>query len=113
MTSDESNSPDEHQLEAPPPPDEPVNSMNALFADEAQAVGIAGRFTICESLLNLLPRACKYNEFAREVLLSVMRVVKAEAGSFLEVDHAANVLFFRAVVGRSSDKVCKFKIPIG
>jgi GAF domain-containing protein len=40
-------------------------------------------------------------------------VVKAEAGSFLEVDHSSNVLFFRAVVGQSSDKVSKFKIPIG
>jgi putative methionine-R-sulfoxide reductase with GAF domain len=101
------------ELEAPPPPESAVNSMSALFEDDVHAVETMAKFTIVEALLNILPRACSYNEFARDMLLTLMRVVKAEAGSLLEVDHTTNTLSFRAVVGQSSDKVAKFKIPVG
>ena len=43
----------------------------------------------------------------------VPKVVKSEAGSLLEVDHEKNSLFFRAVVGASSDRVSNFVIPMG
>src|SRR4051812_29574296 len=94
-------------LEAPPPPEAPVNSLSSLFADDALTFVTTAKFTILESLLNLLTRSCKFNEFTREILLTLMRVVKSEAGSLLEVDHTSNTLFFRAVVGQSSDKVAR------
>jgi two-component system, cell cycle response regulator len=87
--------------------------MSTLFGDEALSVVTTAKFTVLEAFLTLLPRACKFSEFTREILLTMMRVVKSEAGSLFEVDHTNNNLFFRAVVGQSSDKVSRFKIPLG
>jgi GAF domain-containing protein len=42
-----------------------------------------------------------------------MKVVKCEAGSIFEVDESRNALFFRAVVGQSSDQLASFVIPLG
>ena len=47
------------------------------------------------------------------LLVAIMAVVKSEAGSILEVDPKKNSLFFRAVVGQSSDEVVQFEIPMG
>jgi GAF domain-containing protein len=87
--------------------------MTAIFADDVLTAVTTAKFTVLEAFLNLLPRGCKFNEFTREILLTLMRVVKSEAGSLLEVDHTTGTLFFRAVVGQSSDKVARFKIPLG
>src|SRR5207237_164785 len=41
------------------------------------------------------------------------KVVRSEAGSILEVDHASEYLFFRTTVGQSSDRLGDFTIPLG
>ena len=104
-------------LEAPPEPESPIAGMNtlvmgALFEDDSLAV-TASKLAIAESYLKLLTRDFKFQDFMRELLLATMRVVKSEAGSVLEVDHTKNSLFFRAVVGQSSDRVSSFVIPMG
>lgn len=82
------------------------------FEDETFAQ-VTAKSVALDSLLQLLTKDLKFNDFIREVLLVVMKVVKSEAGSILEVDHRNQVMFFRAVVGQSSDNVSKFTVPIG
>ncbi len=99
-------------LEPPPANDSPTSTLSGLFGDDSLAF-VTAKLSIADALLRLVTRDCKFGEFAREALLLVMRVVKAEAGSILEVNHAASNLFFRAVVGQSSDRVLNFVIPLG
>jgi putative methionine-R-sulfoxide reductase with GAF domain len=104
-------------LESPPAPETPVSHYEAsgqLFApDDESLAQLNARFTMVDSFLRLLTRDLKFNDFVRELLLVVMKVVKSEAGSIFEVDHSNNTLFFRAVVGQSSDNLTKFTIPMG
>lgn len=107
-------------LEAPPPNESPLAGLDGsgglgidgLFDDESLAI-TAAKFSVVESFLKSITRDQSFEEFVRELLLGVMKVVKSEAGSVLEVDHARNALFFRSVVGTSSDRVSSFVIPMG
>jgi GAF domain-containing protein len=88
-------------------------TVNAeLFGAESLAQ-VTAKFAVVDALLRLTTRDCKFPDFMREVLLVPMRVVKCEAGSLLEVDPSSKTLFFRAVVGQSSDRVAEFVIPMG
>lgn len=104
-------------LEPPPAPETPVSHFETsgqLFApDDENLAQLNARFTMVDSFLRLLTRDLKFNDFVREILLVVMKVVKSEAGSIFEVDHSNNTLFFRAVIGQSSDNLTKFTIPMG
>ncbi len=84
----------------------------SLFATDSVAL-ISGKLHIAESFLKLIPRDCKFSEYVRDALLIVMEVIKSEAGSIIEVDHRAQNLFFRAIVGASGDQLAKFVIPMG
>ncbi len=104
-------------LEAPPAPESPMaglrsSSIVGLFGDDSIAM-TAAKLSVNEAILNLLTKDYAFSDFVRELLLTIMKVVKCEAGSILEVDHAKGVLFFRAVAGQSSDRVASFVIPIG
>jgi GAF domain-containing protein len=108
-------------LEAPPSAESPTSMLGKgllsegeghIFGDDA-VVLTAAKFSLVESFLRQVTRDQSFAEFVRELLLSVMKVVKSEAGSMLEVDHKKNSLFFRAVVGASSDRVSNFVIPMG
>jgi sigma-B regulation protein RsbU (phosphoserine phosphatase) len=103
-------------LEAPPAGDALVSSASGLsmglFEDDSMALA-AGKLAVVEAFLKSLTRDQSFGDFTRELLLTVMRVVKSEAGSILEVDHHKNSLFFRSVVGTSSDRVSSFIIPMG
>ncbi len=99
-------------LELPPGPDSPVTQVGQLFTEDALALTVA-KFSVLESLLRNLTKPIPFSDFVREVLLSIMRVVKSEAGSILEMDHVNQAFFFRAVVGQSSDRITKFLIPAG
>jgi len=93
--------------------DTPSDSMvDALFSHEAISAALA-KASALETLLNISVRDCSFNDFIREVLMVMLRVVKCEAGSILEVDSHNETLFFRAVVGSSSDRVVNFVIPFG
>lgn len=85
---------------------------DALFSDESLGI-IMAKVSALESLLNTITRDCKFNEFIQEVLMIILRIIPCEAASIFEVDYANQQLFFRAVVGRSSDRVVDFTIPLG
>jgi GAF domain-containing protein len=105
-------------LEAPPSAESPMASLGSvganvgLFDDDTVAI-TAAKFALVESFLKQVTRDQGFGDFIREILLTTMKVVKSEAGSVLEVDHKKNSLFFRAVVGTSSDRVSSFVIPMG
>lgn len=98
--------------------EEPANtpemdlSSGPLFGSDPFA-SVAAKQLALDAVLKLLTRDFRFNEFTRELLLIVMGVVKSEAGSILEVDHKNQVMFFRAVVGQSSDQITKFTVPMG
>lgn len=83
-----------------------------LFAVESLAA-VSNKLHIAEAFLKLAARDCKFNDFARDLLLSTMRVLKCEAGSLFEFDANQNGLFIRAAAGTSSDKISSFTVPIG
>src|SRR5262245_26987639 len=88
------------------------SSVGGLFGDDTILI-TAAKFALVEGFLRQIPRDQAFGDFLRELLLTVMKVVKSEAGSLLEVDHETNSLFFRSVVGTSSDRVAGFVIPMG
>lgn len=100
-------------LEVPHDTESPSNSVGAALFSEDSFAPLMAKLVICESLLKLMTRDCNFNDFVRELLLISMRAVKSEAGSILEVDHNTKMLFFRSVVGQSSDRLSKFTIPMG
>jgi hypothetical protein len=87
----------------PPPPEQPGSGMgNALLQDESIA-SLSSRLMAAENFLRLATRDFKFHDFAREILVTIMKVVKSEAGSLLEVDHRNNTLFStRSSFARSS-----------
>ncbi len=99
-------------LEAPPLPESPGASVGALFADDAFPT-VTSKLTMAESMLRLLTLDQKFTDFMREILTTVMKIVKSEAGSIFELNYQNNTLFFRAAVGTSSDRVSHFVIPLG
>lgn len=101
-------------LEAPPTAaaePAPAAGLPGLFGDDASVI-TAAKFALVEAFLRQLTRDQSFDDFLREILLSMMKVVKSEAGSLLEVDHERQALFFRSVVGTSSDRVAGFVIPM-
>ncbi len=100
------------ELESPPSAENPSMHLDGLFQDETLAP-ILAKFSIVEDFLKLLTKDYRFQDFMREMLLAVMKAVRAEAGSILEVDHENKVLFFRAAVGQKSDSVSSFTIPFG
>jgi len=99
-------------LEAPPSQQEMVGAPGMLFNEEAMAV-VLSKHAITERLLILCTKDVKFSEFMREILLCSLAVVKSEAGSILELNPKSNCLFFRSVVGSSSDQVVNYEIPMG
>lgn len=89
------------------------SAQSDLLLSEEGVRDLTCKVIALEALLSLSVKDCSFKDFLREVLMIMIRAVKCEAGSLLEVDHKSNNLFFRAVVGRSSDRVANFVIPIG
>jgi sigma-B regulation protein RsbU (phosphoserine phosphatase) len=98
-------------LEAPPSAEDPAMGAG-LFGDESLAQSTA-KCALSEGFLRALTRDLKFQDFMREILLIMMKVVKSEAGSILEVDHVNNTLFFRSTVGVVSDQLGNFTVPLG
>jgi GAF domain-containing protein len=101
-------------LEMPPTVQNSVenNVAGALFAESDISVTL-GKLAVLESFISALTHNCNFTDFIKEILLAVVGVVKCEAGSIFELDCEKNVLFFRAAIGRSSDQIVKFNIPVG
>jgi GAF domain-containing protein len=100
-------------LEAPSGASPTTISSAPLFGDDESLALNAAKLALSEAFLSLLPLDQTFSDFMREMLLAIMKVIKSEAGSILEVDQPKNSLFFRAVVGTSSDQVSSFVIPMG
>jgi GAF domain-containing protein len=101
-------------LEAPPEGDSPTAGHGGsvgLFDDSIAST--AGKLAIAEGCLKAITRDQAFPDFTRELLLLFMKVVKCEAGSLFELDQSRNALFFRSVVGTSSDRLGNFSVPIG
>ncbi len=100
-------------LEAPPSQDGALGAVGGeLFGAESLPT-VSSKLHIAEAFLRLSAKDCKFNDFARELMLIAMRVVQSEAASLLEYDAGKNEFFFRAVAGTSSDKVSSYRIPMG
>lgn len=84
----------------------------SLFSDEISALASI-KVGLLESSLRALTLDEGFEGFCRELLLSLMRAIQCEAGSFFEVDHENQQLFFRASTGQSSDKLGHIVIPMG
>ncbi len=89
------------------------SGIDPLFEGDSIDSSIIVKLAAVEALLNLATKNCKYDDYIREVLLIIIRVIKSEAGSILEVDERNQFVFFRAVVGSASERVTQFKIPMG
>ncbi len=100
------------ELENPPAPEFPARGVAGLFSEDSLA-SLMARLTVLEALIKSLTRDYSFNDFSRELLLSVMRVIQSEAGTLFELDHKNNTLFFRASVGQGSDRLSQFRVPMG
>ena len=99
-------------LEAPVSADSPLTgSVGTIFGGPGGQ--IAGKLVIVETLLGLVTRDLSYQEFMIESLIAIIKVVRCEAGSILELNHETNTLFFRAVAGTASDRLSQFSVPMG
>jgi GAF domain-containing protein len=74
---------------------------------------MAAKLGFQDSILTALTRDLSFNDFMLEVLLGIMKPIRCEAGSIIEVNHEERTLFFRAAVGYRSDLIRGYVIPMG
>jgi GAF domain-containing protein len=89
-----------------------ASGIGALFSSETFSVAMS-KVSALEALFSAVTQDSNFNHFIHEVLMVFINVVKSEAGSVFEVDHSNSTLFFRAVVGSSSDRLADVVIPWG
>lgn len=99
-------------LEAPSSAETGSETLGGLLGDEHSATNTR-KLALNEALLNLLPKDLAFQDFMRELLLVIQKIVPSEAGTIFELDQANQSLFFRAVSGQASDTVTRFLIPVG
>lgn len=90
-----------------------IMELQVDLPKELQGELPAGKITMVEALLKLVASDYKFTDFCREVLRVVMGTIKSEAGSFFEVDHKSNNIFFRTSIGTASDRLEDIIIPMG
>ena len=98
-------------LEEPSVIDQPTAGVGTLLGEDFASA--TSKLITAETLLKLLVQNLNFHDFMREILLLVMKVVRSEAGSILEIDQEKKTIFFRAAVGHTSDEIVKFIIPLG
>lgn len=91
------------------------NDLAQVAIVDNDSLGCINRkFAAMEALLKLVTREqYTFGQLISEILKIAMEQVKSEAGSFLEVDHQNQCLFFRAAAGRSSEGLLNFTVPLG
>jgi len=99
-------------LVEPPTTETPSKLLSEMF-DQDQFAMVSAKFQVLDHFFKQITREYKFGDFVRDILLTVMKSVKSEAGAIFELDYRINQLFFRAAVGQSSDSVLKFTVPIG
>ncbi len=98
-------------LEEPSAVETPDAGVGTLFSDDLPK--LASKVTALETMFRLVTADLNFTDFCRELLLVMMKVVKAEAGSILECNHQNRTIFFRTAAGHSSDRIVRFVIPMG
>jgi len=96
-----------------PPASEHSSATGGILLNSGNDFQNAGKIAALEAFLGLIVRDQPFDDFMRDMLLVVMKVVHSEAGSLFEFDHRNQTLFFRSVVGQASDTIKKFTIPLG
>ena len=92
-------------LEKPPADEMSQDSRSGFFLQADSFASVSARLVAAESLLDLLVKDLSFDDFAREILVRFLKAIPCEAGSILEVAPDGQSLFFRAVSGRSSDRL--------
>lgn len=70
------------------------------------------RAALSEKFLKAIVKPTSFKEFVSELLLEIVRTVKCEAASIIEVSRDGKSMFFRAATGQSSDQLDPIEIPI-
>lgn len=100
------------QLELPPTVEGGSVAQAGIFVSEGDLLAPV-KVTALSSLIELSTKRISFNDFIREGLLIFMRAIPSEAGSILELNHEDQILFFRAMVGTSSDTIASVSVPMG
>jgi len=98
-------------LEEPTKVEHADATMSGLLTEDISVLSV--KANALENLIHLLSKNIKFHEFIREILLIMMKAVRSEAGSILEVNQQDESVFFRAAAGKVSEKVVNFVIPLG
>ena len=97
-------------LEEPAGGEIPDVGSESFFSDDLPV--LTGKLMAVEAFLKLTVKDVPFQEFIRDILLVMVKVVKSEAGSVIECS-ADGSMFFRAAAGHSSDRIVRFMIPKG
>ncbi len=97
----------------------PMESLGSggleIELDSGSGSGVAAfrsRSSFAIHLFDALIRDTSFSDFMTDALLSLLRVIPAEAASLLEADARNGVFRFRGVIGQSSDRIREFTIPM-
>jgi len=71
------------------------------------------RAALAERFLKAIAKDTSFKDFVTELLLEIVKIVKCEAASVLEVASDRPSMFFRASTGFSSDRLENIEIPMG
>lgn len=89
-----------------------ASEIGEMFSQATLTTNIR-KVSVLEDLFSAVTKDCNFTEFVNEILFSIMQAVKCEAGSIFELNPTNNILFFRGVVGSSSDLIVNFVVPMG
>lgn len=70
------------------------------------------RAALSEKFLKAVVKPTSFKEFVSELLLEIVKSVKCEAASIIEVTRDGKSMFFRAATGQSSDQLDPIEIPV-
>ena len=70
------------------------------------------RTALSEKFLKAIVKPTSFKDFVSELLLEIVRTVKCEAASIIEVSRDGKTMFFRAATGQSSDQLDPIEIPV-
>lgn len=92
-------------------PDLGVDASAAYLLEDVSA--ISAKSAALQAFMRQLTSNLSFQDFMRELLLTLMKAIKCEAGSLFEINYREQNIFFRAAVGHASDQVVRFVIPMG
>ncbi|MCM0604714.1 MAG: GAF domain-containing protein [Xanthomonadaceae bacterium] len=70
------------------------------------------RAALSEKFLKSIVKPTSFKTFVSELLLEIVKTVKCEAASIIEISRDGKSMFFRAATGQSSDQLDPIEIPV-